>query len=153
MRGTDVVYVDAIVADPSGKTILSHRKQTHEEMTIKPTVPGAYSLCIEHHGRATEKDLDVDITLPIIPGDANQSASKESRKLENTVVKLQHELGDLVHLLRYVKNRERRNLETVDSIESWVFYVSFFEVLLVVGMQLLQVVILRTFFSGNKPRV
>lgn len=55
--------------------------------------------------------------------------------------------------MRYIKNRERRNLETVDSIEGWIFYVSLFEVLLIMGMSLLQVVILRTFFSGGKQRV
>lgn len=117
---------------------------------------GEYSLCLTHHGHPSEKDLDVDITLPALPADsndANQSTSKESAKLQTTVTKLQHELGDLVHLLRYIKNRERRNLETVVSIETWIFYVSVFEVLLIVGMQLLQVVVLRTFFSGNKRRV
>lgn len=97
-----------------------------------------------------EINLDVDITLPPTP---HIEGNKETEKLELTVGKLQHELSDLVHQMRYIKNRERRNLETVDSIEGWIFYVSLFEVLLIMGMSLLQVVILRTFFSGGKQRV
>lgn len=95
-------------------------------------------------------NVDVDITMPLVP---HADGGKETEKLELTVSKLQHELSDLVHQMRYIKNRERRNLETVDSIEGWIFYVSLFEVLLIMGMSLLQVVILRTFFSGGKQRV
>lgn len=151
-KGSDVVYVDAEVQGPDGKQLYKQIKQTHAEINIKPPQHGDYSLCLTHHGMASDKNIDLDITLPTPP--ATSSLTSEAVKLENTVSKLQRELSDLVHTLRYVKNRERRNLETTESIENWIFYISTLEVVLIVGMSLLQVTVLRTFFTGSgKHRV
>jgi hypothetical protein len=150
-KGGDIVYIDASVTGPSGQPLHSQVRQTHAEVNIKPPQAGEYSLCLTHHGSPSDKDVDVDITLPTLPPQANQEKD-ETAKLENTVHKLQRELSDLVHTLRYVKNRERRNLETVESVEGWIFYISIFEVLLIIGMSLLQVTVLRMFFSGNRKQ-
>ena len=151
-KGADVVQVDAIVTSPSGQQVHAQSKQTHSEVNIKPTMAGEYALCLTHHGAPTNKFLDVDVTLPTMPHSASQT--DESTKLEGTITKLQRELADLVHTIRYIKNRERRNLETVESIENWVFYISTFEVLLIAGMSVLQLTVLRMFFSGSgKQRV
>lgn len=73
-----------------------------------------------------------------------------TEKLESTVGKLFKDLSDLVHSLRYIRNREKRNIETVESVENRIFYFSLFETVLIVGMSILQVTILRTFFSSNR---
>lgn len=143
-RGTDVVRVDATVTGPTGQVLYAQTGKTHAEVNIKPTMHGEYSLCLRHHGTPSEKTVDYDVNLP---------SKREEKKLDLAVDKLQHELGELIHLMKYIKNREKRNLDTVSSIESWVFYVSFFEVLLVMGMSLLVHVILRAFFSGNRQRI
>lgn len=142
--------MDATVTGPSGQQLKSQQYQTHSEINVQPKEHGDYALCITQSEHPKAINVDVDITMPSIP---HADGGKETEKLELTVNKLQHELSDLVHQMRYIKNRERRNLETVDSIEGWIFYVSLFEVLLIMGMSLLQVVILRTFFSGGKQRV
>lgn len=142
-----VVYVDTVVTGPSGQKLHSQQRQTHAEVNISPSEAGPYEICLSHNESPSEMDLDIDITLPFPP-------TKEDDKLEKAVSKLQRELSDLVHTLRYIKNRERRNLETVESIENWIFYISSFEVLLIIGMSVLQVTVLRMFFSGSaKQRV
>ncbi|PJF19693.1 Erp2,4 [Paramicrosporidium saccamoebae] len=125
-KGSDIVYVDASVTGPSGQPLHSQSRQTHAEVNIKPPQAGEYALCLTHHGSPSDKNVDVDVTLPTMPPQANQEKD-DTAKLEATVHKLQRELSDLVHTLRYVKNRERRNLETVESVEGWVFYISIFE--------------------------
>ena len=148
-RGTENVYVDAEVTDQNGRELYKQMKQTHAEVNIKPSIAGEYALCISHHGNPTEKNLDIDVTLPHAPSATPSEHKEQSAKLENTITKLQRELSDLVHTLKYIKNRERRNLETVESIDNWIAGISVFELLLIVGMSILQVVVLRTFFSNK----
>lgn len=151
-HGTGTVYVDVEVTGPDGQQLHKQTKQTHGEINIKPTRPGEYALSIMHHGPPTEKNIDVDITLPSPPPTAGQQ--KEEIKLENTVQKLDHEVAEVVRMMRHLKARERRNLETVETIQDWIFYLSIFELLLIVGMSVLQVTVLRMFFSNSgKQRV
>jgi hypothetical protein len=160
VRGSETVYVDAIVTGPTGTVAHNQKKQSHAEINVKPSVAGEYSLCLSHHGNPSDKNIDVDINMPFPPPQNSQiKMDEETSKLTSTIVKLQGELRDLVHTLRYIKNREHRHLDTIHTISSWVFWVSIFEILLVFGMSGLQITILRTFFSGNssssrsKPRI
>lgn len=146
-KGTDVVYVDAEVQDAFGKQLYKQTKQTHAEVNIKPPQHGDYSLCLTHHGTHTEKNIDVDVTLPTAPAEAPK---EDKAHLENTINKLHRELSDLVHTMRFIKTRERRNVETVETIGEWVWCISIFEVLLIIGMSILQITVLRMFFNGNK---
>lgn len=142
--------MDSVVTGPLGQQLHNQQRQTHAEINLKPSQAGEYALCLTHSGSPTDKNIDLDITLPTPP----MEVKEETGKLQNTVPKLQRELSDLVHTLRYIKNRERRNLETVESVENWIFYISIFEVLLIIGMSILQVTVLRMFFSGSsKQRV
>lgn len=151
-RGTDTVFADAEVIDPSGQQLNKQTQQSHAEINIKPTRPGEYALCIMHHGAPSEKNIDVDITLPLPPHNTGQQ--KEAAKLEAAVDNLGGELTKLGRTMHSIRDRERRNLNTVEAIQDWIFYLSLFELLLIAGMSVLQVTVLRMFFSNSsKQRV
>ena len=77
-----------------------------------------------------------------------------AKKLEKTGESLQRDLTDLLHTLRHLRNREKRNLETVLSISARNYSISLIEMALVVGMSILQVVVMRSLFtSTGKMRV
>lgn len=64
--------------------------------------------------------------------------------------RLKEELHDIGRTLRYIKAREVRNLRTVVGTEMRIFYFSILDGLLVVGMAIMQVYILRTFFTVTR---
>lgn len=147
IKGTGNTYVDATVQDAFGKQLYKQTKQTHAEINVKPPQHGDYSLCLKHHGTPSDKTIDVDVTLPTAP---TETPKEDKAHLENTINRLHKELSDLVHTMRYIKTRERRNVETVETIGEWVWCISIFEVLLIIGMSVLQITVLRMFFTGNK---
>ncbi len=150
MRGSGPAVVAAVVAGPSGAVLKTEDRKAHAEINIDVEQHGQHSICIKHVGSPTDKNVDLDITVPdavaITPPISAQN-QEAAEKLIKTITKLQGELGDLVHTMRYIKSRERRNLETVESIESWIFYLSVLEVVLIIAMSLFQVTILQMFFS------
>jgi hypothetical protein len=156
-RTGEAALVDAVVQGPTGAIAHNQPMQTHAEINIKPNVAGEYSLCLSHSGSPTDKNIDVDVTLPDISHLKKDSEMDEaSRKVSSTVDKLNHELQDIVHTLRYLKTHEMRNQTQIVSISSWVWNISLLESVLIVGIASAQVAILRTFFSrptGSKQRI
>lgn len=149
-KGTESAYVDAVVTGPTGTVAHNQKRQTHAEINVKPNQAGEYALCVSHSaGSVADKNIDVDITLPVpqAVGAAGTAMDEASAKLKSALGKLHGELLELVQTLRLVKTRERGNLATIDTISSWVSFVSVFEILLIVGMSAAQITILRTFFA------
>lgn len=75
------------------------------------------------------------------------ATDKNISPLESSVGRLKEELHDILRTLKYIKARELRNLQTVVAVELRIFYFSIFDALLVVGMAVMQVYVLRTFFT------
>lgn len=142
-------FADAVVQGPTGVIAHNQSKQNHAEINVRPNIFGEYSLCLAHSGTPSEKNIDIDVTLPAMPVVyANPSETDETtRKITQTVVKLQRELQDIVHTLRYIKSREMHNMTQVNTISGWVWNISIFESVLILGMSATQVIILRTLFS------
>lgn len=157
-----------VVQGPRGQQLHSMADQSHAEISIKPIETGEHSICFTHASTPTEKTLDIDVGLtnpdgspfiiskPDEPGKVLTQATADAatQALENTVTKLNKDLAEISHTLKYLKNREKRNSDTVDNIDRVIFYFSFFETLLILGMSLCQVAILRHFFGrSGRPRV
>ena len=158
LRGAEPAYTNYKVIAPTGQELQQAQHITHSEVNVKPTMGGEYALCLSHSGSPTDKNIDVDVSLPIPPPtvDEETGLSKEeltdSHKLEETVQRLKRELGDLVHTMRKIKGREKRHMETVGSISSLIFYFSLFEVVLIFGMSFMQITVLRMFFGTGSSK-
>lgn len=160
-----------VVYNPSGQLIQEHPPKSVLEVKVTPSVPGRYAFCLQHApGSApVRKVFDVDVSEHTpesnVPGgyvvgegnDAkagNSEADQLAQKLERVNVKLKTDLQDMSHTFRYLKNREKRNMETVQEATSRIWWFSVIECLLVVGMAVLQVTILKQLFgTGSRPRV
>lgn len=151
---------------PSQELLQDHPPKPVLETKLQPTSIGKHSFCLSFTERPSRKVLDVDLTEHTV--DAKQNASgglalqpageKETdalaMKLERTNQKLRSDLEDLSHTLKYVKNREKRNMETVEEANSRVWWFSMLASVLVVGMAIFQVTILKQLFgTGSRPRV
>jgi protein ERP2 len=156
------------VQGPRGQQLHNIAGQSHAEISIKPVEIGEHSICFTHGSSATDKTLDIDVTLTNQDGSAfvvnrpdesgkvltQASADAATQALESTVSKLNKDLAEISHTLKYLKNREKRNSETVNSIDRVIFGFSLFETVLIFGMSLCQVAILRHFFGrSGRPRV
>lgn len=157
-----------VLQGPNGQQLHSIPGQSHSEMGIKALQAGDHTLCFTHASSGTDKNIDIDVTLTNADGspfnfsspDENgkvvtqASADAATQVLENTVTRLNKDLSEINHTLKYLHNREKRNSETVDSIDKIIFYLSFFQTALIVGMSVCQVAILRHFFGrSGRPRV
>lgn len=147
---------------PHGSILHTLRRQSHNELKIRPNEAGEHSVCFSHSTTYTDKDIDLDVSLTKLDSHPDlmkaeppkDPAGQLAKKLEKTGEDLQRDLTELLHTLRHLRNRERRGLETVESISGHIYWFSLLEMALIIGMSVLQVVILRTFFSSTgKTRV
>jgi hypothetical protein len=158
-----------VVQSPKGQQLHSISNQGHSEISLKPIEVGDHSICFMHGASPTDKTLDLDISLTNADGTAfvpnkeggeqggvltQATADTATKDLEKRVSTLNGELHKINTTLKYLKNREKRNMDTVNNVDKVIFYFSFFETLLICGMSLCQVAILRHFFSrSGRPRV
>ena len=151
------------VYGPRQNILNTLRRQASNEIKVLPTETGEYSVCFSHSSYSL-KVLDLDFAKKKLEGHPDlktnevsgpqDPAAQLAKSLEKTGENLQRDLTDLLHTLRHLRNRERRNLETVLSISSRIFGFSLFEMALIVGMSALQVVVMRGLFtSTGKMRV
>jgi len=156
------------VTGPRGQQLHNIPSQHQAEISIKPLDIGEHAICFTHGSSPTDKVIDLDVTLTHADGSpfilartdatgnvlTQATADAATQALESTVSKLNRDLAEISHTLKFLKNREKRNMDTVDSIDKVIFYFSFFETLLILGMSLCQVAILRHFFGRtSRPRV
>lgn len=148
--------MDVALYDPSGTPLNTLRRQLTHEFKFKPQTAGLHALCISHSMAYTNKTFDLDVSLTKHPehpdngeaGSSNGPASPLTMKLERTSESLQEDLRTLLISLRTLKNNEQRNLLTVRNVSWWVNFDGWFGGVLTCGLAVLQVVIIRMFFSG-----
>lgn len=171
--------VDATIYGPNNQVLHSVKGKSHTEFPISSGMTGEHSMCLnltEDSPPGVERNVDLDLTMyrpdgsVYVPRAAKThlQAGKEGEnekeeedtsgmvaRLEAAVGKLQKDLSDLVHSLRYLKGREQRNQKTTETIFSRLFYITLFESALILGMSIMQVTILRNLFATpkNKARV
>lgn len=151
-----------VVQGPKGQQLHSIQSQSHTEISLKPIEIGDHSICFTHSSSPTDKTIDIDVTMtnqdgtPFLGQKAQVTSSpdKAAQELENTVSRLNKDLSEINHTMKYLKNREKRNMETIDNIDKVIWYYSILETALIFGMSLCQIGILRHFFGrSGRPRV
>jgi emp24/gp25L/p24 family/GOLD len=149
---------------PRNNILNTVRHQSQNEIKVKPMETGEHKICFSHASSYKLQTINIDFTLNKLEGHPDlkkedvsgpqDPAAQLAKKLEKTGEHLQRDLTDLLHTLRHLRNREKRNLETVLSISSRIFGFCLLEMALVVGMSVLQVVVMQSLFtSTGKMRV
>jgi hypothetical protein len=120
--------------------------------------PGDYMFCFSNVMSFISKVIDFDITVSVDdewtrPSSGNAN-SPTITAFEKALTNLRTELRTLQNYQRYFKVRDARNLYTVEGTEQLILWFSIFESLLIIGMAILQVHVLRKFFTNSgKVRV
>lgn len=109
---------------------------------------------------STFADKYVDFEISVEGGaDSSKSALLPQRsgapaeahdQLEDLVFKVSGQLSTVNRMQKYFRTRENRNFSTVRSTEKRIFQFSLIEVIMMVGMAVLQVLVVRFFFQGAR---
>ena len=154
LNAQDGKLLDLHLTGPRGEVIRSVEKKATGDFTVEVQEAGEYAACFYHVDSPSRKTLDVDFSLGRSEAAKQEAAKNPTAPLEEANEKLATNLEDLLQSFRYLKNRERRNKETVETTHSRIVLMSVLEMLLILGMSCLQVFVMRMLFApSRRPRV
>ncbi|KAF9906543.1 hypothetical protein EC991_000485 [Linnemannia zychae] len=150
--------VDVDVRDPNQKQLLSLEKERQGDYVFTANEVGEYAFCFSNDmSTFAEKVVDFDITVEnekrssqLDAKDKGTGPQAHADAMEESLFRLTSELGRVDRMQKYFKTRENRNFSTVISTESRIFWFSLTESVMIVAMAMVQVYVVRTFFSGSR---
>lgn len=155
--------MDYSIKDPLGHVILSKSKERQGDLVISAQHPGEYEFCFSNEmSTYADKVIDFEIRFDgdahqqfraTMPEQPNSSPIEHVDAMKRTADHIDHQLDELKRSLQYYKTRNNRNQDTVRSTESRIYYLSILEVLLMVGMAVLQITIVQLFFKGSRKQL
>ncbi|KAG0050132.1 hypothetical protein BGZ89_003964 [Linnemannia elongata] len=149
--------IDVDVRDPNQKQMLSLEKERQGDYVFTANEIGEYSFCFSNDmSTFAEKVVDFEITI-----ENEKRASQDEKEkgkgpqaqtdaMDESLFRLMGELGRVDRMQKHFRTRENRNFSTVISTESRIFWFSLVESMMIVGMAMVQVYVVRTFFSGSR---
>ncbi|WVF68490.1 hypothetical protein IAT40_003257 [Kwoniella sp. CBS 6097] len=145
--------IDYIVMDPDDRVILEGVAEKQGDYIFTANKVGEYSFCFENEAYTADKLLDFDIMVESEPRrilSAQQQPLKEhTSSLEESTYKISGLLSSITRTQKYFHTRHHRNFSTVLSTQSRIFWFTVLECFIIVAMSLLQIWILKTFFSRS----
>jgi hypothetical protein len=150
--------VDYSVIGPGDRQILSGEKERQGDYVFTAQSTGSYSFCFSNTmSTFADKYVDFEITSEANPGTSSAllpqksgAPAEQHDQLEDLVFKVSGQLSTVNRMQKYFRTRENRNFSTVRSTEKRIFQFSLIEVIMMVGMAVLQVLVVRFFFQGAR---
>ncbi|KAJ9629336.1 hypothetical protein H2203_001709 [Taxawa tesnikishii (nom. ined.)] len=153
--------VDYIVYGPhpepgKEKIILDGQKERQGDYVFTANEAGEHRFCFDNSiSTFADKMIDFEIAVENEPRAASlpskQGAGPEQTSvLEDSVLKLGGQLSTITRQQKYFRTRENRNFSTVRSTEQRIWNFSLIESVMMVGMAMLQVFVVRQFFTGGR---
>nr|ODN80286.1 hypothetical protein L203_05874 [Cryptococcus depauperatus CBS 7841] len=148
--------IDYVVMDPDDRVILEGVSEKQGDFIFTANKIGEYSFCFENGAYTQDKLLDFDIMVESEPRrilSGQQPPLKEhTSALEESTYKIKGILNSITRTQKYFHTRHHRNYSTVLSTQSRILWFTIAECILIVAMSLMQVWILKTFFSRGSRR-
>ena len=146
------------VINPSGKKILILEKERQGDYVLTANEKGEYTFCFSNDmSTFAEKTVDFEIAVESELRPAQVEAKEKGKgpqaqtdAMDESLFTLAGELTKIDRMQKLVKARENRNFSTVQSTESRIFWFSLTESSMIVGMSMIQVYVVRTFFSNSR---
>ncbi|KAF9151266.1 hypothetical protein BG015_006883 [Linnemannia schmuckeri] len=152
--------IDVDVRDPNQKQILSLEKERQGDFVFTANEVGEYSFCFSNDmSTFAEKAIDFEITvenekrassLTQAEKDKARGPQAQTDAMDESLFRLTGELARIDRMQKHFRTRENRNFSTVISTDSRIFWFSLVESVMIVGMAMVQVYVVRTFFSGSR---
>ncbi|ODQ68005.1 endosomal cargo receptor Erp3 [Nadsonia fulvescens var. elongata DSM 6958] len=145
--------VDYTIKDPEGKIVNSGDKLKHLDLITTAKVAGDYEFCLSNDmstfaDKFIEFEIQIESSFKAELPDTKYNPDTEI--IEHSLSSLEVKVSQITRSLQYYKTRNFRNENTVSSTSTRVFWFSLFELLLMVGMSVVQVVIVHQFFKGAR---
>ncbi|KAI0028020.1 emp24/gp25L/p24 family/GOLD-domain-containing protein [Vararia minispora EC-137] len=149
--------IDFEVKDPNEKVLLDGQREHQGDYVFTANTVGEYSFCFENDmSTLTEKLVDFDIMVeseprreaPAKPG----QISEQTSALEESIFRLNGYLMNIIRTQKYFHTRENRGFSIVKGTQNSLFWYAVLETGAVIGMAVLQVYILQTFFTKTGRR-
>lgn len=150
--------IDIAIKSPDGQIEYSEAKQKQGEFSFAAQ-EGEYEFCFSNDmSTFAAKSVEFEINVESERKDENDMqatlpsniADKEADKIEEYIVNLESRSSNLLRTLQYYKTRNNRNQSTVKSTQDRIFWFSFLDLVIMVGMAILHVIIVQLFFTGCK---
>ncbi|KAK4991692.1 hypothetical protein LTR50_001700 [Elasticomyces elasticus] len=151
--------IDYVVYGPSPtgseKIVLQGQKERQGDYVFTANEVGEYRFCFDNDmSTFADKMVDFEIAVENEPRASlpskQGSTPEQTSALEESILKLSGQLSTVTRQQKYFRTRENRNFSTVRSTEKRIWNFSLIESVMMVGMALLQVFIVRTFFTGGR---
>jgi len=143
------------VRDPEDKIIMSKVYSSEGSITFTSSTPGEHVLCLYSNSTRWFAGSQLRVHLDIQVGehavDYNKLAQKD--KLTELQLRLQQLLDQVEQITKeqnYQRYREERFRKTSESTNSRVFYWSFGQMIILIGMGMWQMKHLKSFFQAKK---
>ncbi|KAG6808232.1 hypothetical protein H0H92_004948 [Tricholoma furcatifolium] len=149
--------IDFDIKDPNEKLLLAGERERQGDYVLTANIVGEYAFCIENDiSTLTGKLVDFDIMVeseprreaPAKPG----QISEQTSALEESVFRLNNMLMSIKRLQKHFHTVENRGFDVVRSTQSRIFWYAIFQTSGIIGMAVLQVYILQTFFTATGRR-
>jgi len=149
--------IDFDIKDPHHKVLLDGEKERQGDYVLTANTVGEYSFCFENDmSTLTDKLVDFDILVeseprreaPAKPGQISEHTSA----LEESIFRLNGMLMNVKRLQQHLHTQENRGFSVVKSTQNRLFWYAVSETLCVIGMAVLQVYVLQTFFTKTGRR-
>ncbi|KAL1406432.1 hypothetical protein Q8F55_008131 [Vanrija albida] len=148
--------IDFVVMDPEDKVIIEGEKERQGDFIFTGKKLGEYSFCFANEASNTDKLIDFDIMVESEPRRTLSGSAaplkEHTSALEESTYKLSGLLSSITRTQKYFHTRHHRNYSTVQSTKSRMFWFTVLECVAIVAMSLLQIWILKTFFSRGSSR-
>lgn len=146
--------IDVSIKAPDGRVLYNEPKEKQGEFSFSAGIIGEYQFCFSNDmSTFAEKSVEFEIIVDSSNLKAElppNTGDKDTNKVETSILSIESRASNLLRTLQYYKTRNNRNESTVKSTESRIFWFSFFELLLMVGMAGLHVIVVQLFFKGCK---
>ncbi|KAL2918323.1 hypothetical protein HK105_202250 [Polyrhizophydium stewartii] len=162
--------IDYEVIDPRQVVVLKGTSERQGDYVLSAKQSGEYTLCFSNAmSTFAEKTIDFDITAEhetpesgkksklaeaVGPtggsgGDRKDEVTKMIDNLNDRTNKLLGSLSVLQRNQRYFRTKEHRNISTVKSTDSRIFWFAVIESCAIIALSVTQVFVIQTFFSKS----
>ncbi|KAF8840436.1 hypothetical protein PAXINDRAFT_69109 [Paxillus involutus ATCC 200175] len=149
--------IDFDIKDPNEKLLLDGQRERSGDYVLTANTVGEYAFCFENDmSTLTDKLIDFDIMVESEPrrevAAKPGQVSDHTSPLEESIYRLNSLLMNIKRTQRHFHTRETRGFSLVKSTQNRLFWYGVCESVGVVGMAVLQVYILQTFFTKTGRR-
>ena len=148
--------LDYHITAPKGEIMMSGFRERNIDLVFTGYDQGEYAFCLENSGSSSYADKTIDFEV-LVENDSVQATMplkhpldpEKQGNMQESIFRMTALVGQIERAMKYFHTRESRNMDTVESTESRIFWFAVLQSMAIIGMAMAQVWVIRTFFSSK----